>query len=282
MAELSPEHSEGARGLALNFDLAQNAWPVLSLPNPPRALLRGAKAVRVDVFVPPGLPSGLSLSTTWEDGSKHETPPVPLTNGWNTVRSELVRPEKQVSLNAPQNIGWTLTSANHQLRGSVVFDRVQIEKGPSAQELIEGWERPLFWRSMDESVTAEIESQQVSEGRHAVKVDFDFAQCDRPMLLARLNPPWDLSGVKGLALDVFVPTGAPAGLAISLAFRFQEIEHSSRSTSLRSGWNHVEISLSSSWLPDRARLSAEQVQWSLSCPNQIAKDWVVFDNFRAQ
>jgi hypothetical protein len=42
------------------------------------------------------------------------------------------------------------------------------------------------------------------------------------------------------------------------------------------------MDLGGKWLPQRARASVEQVQWSFSATNRALRGWVLFDDLRAE
>jgi hypothetical protein len=283
--ELTSDHaSEGRRGLQLNFDLAQCPWPVLSLPLPTPWKLGDYTAFSVDVYLPAALPGRFALIPGVETQAKHEARPVPLQLGWNTVRADLEGawlPAQGRGL--VHGLGWNLLAeSNSTLRGSVAFDNFRVERrggraAPPAGELWEGWERPWWWRVTDESVHAETTPQLATEGRCGLRVFFDFARCPRPTLLARLNPPWDLTAAGALAVDVFVPDNISARMSVFLALRAREAEFIAPPAALRRGWNKVRIPLTGGWLPQEVRAAVEQVEWILGSANPTLRGWAVFD-----
>jgi hypothetical protein len=283
----SARASEGQRGLQMNFDLAQCPWPVLMLPLPVPWEAGKVEAFALDVFLPDNLSGNFSLTASVEGVQKHEAPPVRLAAGWNTVRTPVNaawRPAADRS--AVRSLGWGLScDGSNTSRGSVVFDNFRIERrGAGAtveRELLEGWERPLFWRVADESVRADLVTQFATNGQSGLRLSFDFAQCARPVLLARLNPPWDLTRVGTLTVDVYVPGDLPGPISATLGLRAKEAEFPAPPVLLRSGWNQVKVPLDGRWLPKDARAATEQVEWTLSSPSNTLRGWVVFDNLRA-
>ena len=148
-----------------------------------------------------------------------------------------------------------------------------------AQELVESWETSLPWRVFDETVTAETSSQAATRGQSAAKVYFD-SQRAHALLLARLNPPWNLEGVATLMIDVFIPETLPAAVEANLILRSKEIDYSSPPVCLRPGWTTVNADLTGAWLPKHVRLAAEQIEWVLSSANGPLTGWALFDNLR--
>jgi hypothetical protein len=148
--------------------------------------------------------------------------------------------------------------------------------------MLDNWERPLFWQAMDESVVAEPTSELTTNGKRAVKLQFDFAQSDQPMLLSQLNPPWDLTGVSALTVDVYRPDQVTNQVAVTLSLRAKETDFTGPATPLKRGWNTVNVDLNGAWLPPSVRGAAEQIRWSLASPNKAAKGWVAFDNMVAR
>lgn len=286
--EITPAHSsEGERGLQMNFDLAQCPWPVVSLPLSSPWDLRGFEAMAVDVYLPAALRGDFALTTLVEGVQKHEAAPVRLVAGWNTVRavvdsSWLPAPDR----GAVRAVGWSLTAAPPgDRRGSVVFDNLRVERrGADAvrvAELREGWERPLFWRVADESVLAETTPAAAVQGERGLELRLDFARCPRPVLLARLNPPWDLTGVRRVIVEVQVPDDASGSLAMAMGLRAGEAVFTAPPTSLERGWNTVSVLLEGVWLPAGARAAAEQIEWTLSAEDPNLRGVVRFDHLRA-
>ena len=283
--EITPHQaSEGRRGLQMNFDLAQCPWPVLALPLPVPWDFRKLEAFVMDVYVPVELRSSFSLTVSAEGAQKHEAPPARLKAGWNTVRTAVDAAWLPVAdQGGIRALGWNLTSDDtNGLRGSIVVDNLRLEHRGARPELVEGWERPRLWRVADESVLAETSTQFASEGKRGLKMHLDLGQCPRPVLLARLNPPWDMSGVGTLAADVYVPDTLPGDVAVALGIRAREAEFASPPVALRSGWNSVKVSLKGPWLPTEARTAAEQVEWTMSSPHKDLRGWIVFDYLRAE
>ena len=205
-----------------------------------------------------------------------------LKPGWNTVRSALTDTGvPRAELAAVRNVSWTLTSSA-QTRGSVVFDNFRIERNttPQSPELFDSWESPLFWRVLDESVGGERISK-FAHGTNGLQLSFDFKQCPQPMLVSRLNPPWDLTSVQTLVLEAFVPDEIPNGLSLRLGFRAREIQFLSPPSGLVKGWNTVEMKISNDWIPPNAQTAVEQVEWVLGSKDKTVASSLVVDNFRA-
>jgi hypothetical protein len=287
--EITAAHgSEGRRGLQMNFDLAQCPWPVLSLPLPARRDFRNLQALAVDVYLPSDLAGRFFLSAGVEGAEKHEAPPATLKPGWNTVRTDFGNAWfPMTDREAVRGLGWTLTSdKTNGLRGSVVFDNVRLEQpavgGKTSLEVLESWERPLLWRVADESVLAETTTEFATEGQHGLKLHLDFSQCPRPVLLARLNPPWDLRDVNALTVDLFVPDELAGLVSVALALRAKETAYAAPPLPLKRGWNKTKVRLTGAWLPKEVRAAAEQVEWTLTSKSKQARGGIVFDSLRAE
>ncbi len=289
LAITSDHSSDGRRGLELNFDLAQYPWPSLLLSTPAPLDLTRADEIALDVYLPAGLPGGLRLTPRAEAARKHEAPTVRLTPGWNTVRTAmdgtwLPTGDRQ----RVRALGWTLASTNGSpVRGSVVFDNLRVERTTPAtgrfRELAESWERPLLWRTADESVFAEIRPEWVTEGARSLVLWFDLARCRRPVFFARLEAPWDLAGVGSLAMDVYVPGDISGRLSLTLSLRANEAAHAAPAVALKRGWNQVQVPLDERWLPTATRGAAEQVEWTLTSPeHRSLRGWIACDHLHAQ
>ena len=238
----------------------------------------------VDVYVPVEGNGNFSLTAGVEGVQKHEAPPVRLKSGWNTVRT-LVNSSWLPAADqaAVRGLGWSLACGNtNSLRSSVVFDNFQVERVGAGPELLEGWERPLFWRVADESVMAETTTELATEDKRGLKLHFDFTQCSRPVLLARLNPPWDLSAAGALKADVYVPDECAGPVSVALGLRAKETEFAASPMALKRGWNKVKVTMDGRWLPKEARAAAEQVEWTVSSASKAMRGWIVFDNLRAE
>jgi hypothetical protein len=280
----STRASAGQRALQLNYDFAQNPWPVLSLPLRTPIDLRATRTISIDVFAPDDLKEDLLLTPGLETKTQHQAAPVKLKPGWSTVHCNLDDTwVPRAELSSVRNIGWTLTSSNPSI-GSLVFDNFRIKSSDSngaSQVLSDSWESPLFWRAIDESVSAERTSKSVREGKSALQLHLDFKQCEQPMVLARLNPPWNLTSVDTLVLDAFVPEQFSNTVEIRLALRAQETTHFSPTMALSKGWNTIRANLSQDWLPKEVRSSAEQIEWAFSSKDKTLSGSVALDNLRA-
>jgi hypothetical protein len=278
--------SHGRSGLQLNFDLAQNAWPALALLKLPDWNLRDATAFTIDVYAPENLDGVLTAAASCEDSAKHEEPAMTLRGGWNKVLLR-VPPQSVVEgkTNRLKGIAWTLTSDNHALRGSVVFDQFAVERrdasGNISREILDDWEAPQFWRVFDESVSAELTSEHVTQGKRAIKLEFESSSTDHAILLAELNPPWDLSSVGALSVDIYLSNAASQGSAVALGFRVKETDYTAPPIPLRTGSNKLKVDLNGGWLPSEIRGAVEQLRWTLTTTNKSLKGWAVFDNLRS-
>ncbi len=281
----STRASNGQGALQLNYDLAQNPWPVLSLPLHTPVDLREARAISIDVYAPDDIKKDLLLTLGLETKAQHQAAPITLKPGWTTVHCNLDDTwVPRGELASVRNIGWTVTSSNPSI-GSLVFDNFRVKSSGAAeatrQDLFDSWESPLFWRILDESVGAERTSKTVREGKNALQLYFDFKQCEQPMVVARLNPPWNLGAVEALVLDAFLPEQSGSAISICLGLRARETTYLSPAVSLTKGWNTVRANLAEAWLPREIRDSVEQVEWVFTSRDKTLTGSIALDNLRA-
>jgi hypothetical protein len=108
-----------------------------------------------------------------------------------------------------------------------------------------------------------------------VKVRFDLAKYDTPVLYASLNPIWDLSQVEGLATYLYVPEEL-TGLGVGLTFTASGAKFRAAPVALETGWNQITLDLDDTWLPPDARTRIEQLEWGLAAADQRRAGWVIF------
>jgi len=260
--------SQGNRALRLNFDQAQYAWPVLVLPLPRPWDLTDYESLSLDVYVPNDLGATFSLTPAIQGLTKNEAEPVGLKLGWNTVFTRLG--EKWLpgrERGRVQGIEWGLSGGNNRSRGYVLFDnfRVQRRKPNEAEatELLESWERPLLWRVFDETVQAETTANE------GLVLHLDLALCKHPVLFAKLNPPWDLTTVKALDLEMEAPDRVAEGLTIGLVFRAKDTRFAAPVQPLPKGKAKIRFFLDPSWLPQDARTAVEQIAFKIEPANSL-------------
>jgi hypothetical protein len=302
--EVTREHAtEGKQGLKVWFDFSQYKWPLLYVPLYPPWDLRRADVLTVDVYVPKDLTGDLSVTLIIEGKKTHAALPVFLKLGWNTVTIGLNATwlPKEVRSVAGQ-LQWILSTDSEEFAGWVVFDnfkagvkkiKAQSEATGRGQQsgaiapvaptgLLESWEDRLLWGAWNDTVMQEVTPEFVTQGKRGLKVRFDFAQCNRPLLYAPLNPLWDLSRVGTLTMDVYAPEDVAGALRVNLVIARKEKKYQAPAVSLKPGWNKVIVDLNGTWLSKQARSAAEQVEWILSTDNKKLAGWAVFDNFRAE
>jgi hypothetical protein len=196
---------------------------------------------------------------------------------------------------APLYVPPELGGFYHFLLARVSPDRVRFEvKRPGRQaqpsrqvveiqpgELLEGWENALFWSTWDQTVGKEITASHASEGRQGLKVTFDLAMYEWPVLLLMLHPHRDLSRIDRLLIDVYVPEALGGKVSANLSVKGKK-SHEAPATSLKSGWNTVAADLNGGWLPAAERREARELQWTLVGKDRSLAAWVVFDNLRAE
>jgi len=283
----SEESSQGQRGLRLNFDPVQYAWPVLVLSLPARWNLSDSSALSLDVYVPKGQGNGTVLTPAVQSISKHEGAPTALRPGWNTVTIPLdgqwlPRSERE----RVESIEWGLSIQTNKGPGYVIFDNFRLSRrapaGGDSTELLESWERPLLWRVFDETVGAEIIRGRKSDPKHGLLLHLDASKCNRPVLFARLNPPWDLTKVEGLRLQLLTTDNLPKEMAIRLALKSAEDCFESPTQLLRTGTNQLGFAFEENWLPSGARSRVEQVAFYMSTTNATVQSDLVFERMSAE
>jgi len=330
--ELTPDcASQGLRGLRLNFDSTQYAWPVLVLSLATPWNLADSDLLNIDVYVPTlpheprggagsPLPAGpgragdegksiharggqrtarptfarvsptahspLSITAALQGAAKHEAPPIELKPGWNTIATPLNAPWLPAAERGNvRELEWGLSTEDNGSAGYVVFDNLRIRRHKrdqgSAMELLESWERPLLWRVFDETVGAETIRSTIPDKKTSLVLHLDFSKCSRPVLFAKLNPPWDLSKAKGLSLQMRLPINLPDDLSIALAFRAKEVQFQTPPLLLHAGLNEARFDLTGSWLPQRTRAAAEQVEFTLVSTNTARPIDITFEKLSA-
>jgi hypothetical protein len=288
VADITEESaSHGQRALRMNFDTAQCGWPVLFAPLPPGLDIGDADALTMDVYVPTQLQAGVTVTPGVEAATQREGSECILRPGWNTIQTRmdelgLTAAEK----GALQNASWTLTADREAIRSAILFDRFGLVRrragNPEVIETLDSWESGILWRVWNESVTEQASRPLATEGSSGRKVQFDFAQCRRPMLCGRLNPRWDLRGVETLSVDAYLPEDFASPLSVGLALAAADRTYTAAPAPLRAGWNTVAVQLDGGWLPDGARAAIEQVEWVLSSTIATNSGWIAFDNLRAK
>ena len=282
----SEQASQGQRALRLNFDLEQYAWPVLVVAPVSPWDVNNWDSFSMDVYVPESLGAGVVVTPALQGATKHATHSTELKPGWNTVTASIpVASLSHREAGQINSLEWSLSTTGKRARKFVVFDNFQLRRRDSlnggSAELLDGFERPLLWRVFDESVRAQTLTTNNPGSPHGLLVNLDFLACNRPAIFARLNPPWDLTKVKALLLDLKVAKGLPEDLSIILSLRANEVEYASRPVALRSGSNHVSFDLSGNWLPIEVRAAGEQVEFRLLSSNRTRAGSVVFEQLRA-
>jgi hypothetical protein len=298
--ELTRDHAtRGEQGLKVWFDMARYEWPALIAPLNPVRNLSGVDSFCVDVYVPHGL-AGLAITLLLEARHSHEVAPLPLNPGWNEVviglNDSWISKEERAAV---QVLQWVLTADERKPSGWVVFDNFRAEKigdvstgraglppaAPGAtglSDLSESWEGKMLWGVYDETVRQEPAVELVSRGQRGLKVRFDLAKFNRPLLYASVNPLWDLSRVGSLATDIYLPPGITSGLGVSLSLLGHGKKYQAPPVSLLTGWNPVRLELCDAWLPPVARKAIEQIEWSLSGPDRGIASWVIFGHLRTE
>ncbi len=282
--ELTPERaSQGQRGLRLNFDLNQYAWPVLVMPLAQPRDLEQYRSLSIDVFLPDNLGGRFRLGTALENDQKFQAPPQTLKTGWNTITANLNGswlPRNQ--LQQVKAVEWQLSASSTDKAGYVVFDKLVAKRGSTSDgraELLEGFERPLLWRVFDESVGAEIVRSNHPGELHGLRLSVDFSKCRRPVVFAQLNPPWDLTQIKTLQLQTSVGQSLPGVIALFL--RAKDVEYRGPVLQLQPGTDQISFSLIGEWLPQSARAAVEQVGFIIESTKSAGAGEVCFQKLSA-
>jgi hypothetical protein len=298
--ELTREHAaDGEQGLKVWFDFSRYEWPALIAPLSPPRDLSAVGALAVDIYVPDGL-SGLGVTLLLEAKSSFEPPPMPLHVGWNHVEVELNdtwMPRAERS--AVRELQWVLTATGAKLAGWVVFDNFRAEPAeppsrlvqcsPGAAEgaaplndLKDGWEGKMLWGVWDQTVKQELALGPGSPPRRGLRVRFDMARCDAPVLYALLSPPWDLTRVGALETKVYVPASIAANLSVHVSLAAKDVKYQPPPVDLKPGWNTLRIELIGAWFMQGARASVEQLEWRLTAAAPGIAGWVIFGPLRAE
>lgn len=285
--ELTPERaSDGRRGLRLNFDLVQYAWPVLALSLASPWDLSKSSAVSLDVYVPSSWAGPLLLTAALQGATKHEAAATQLKPGWNTITTDLAAqwlPSAERS--NISGVEWSLSSEGHSSSGYVVFDNLRaLHRGTNNEpetELLESWERPLLWRVFDETVRAEIVQSKGAGEQSGLRVHLNFSECSRPVLFARLNPPWDLTSVKALLLQMDVPGSFPEDLTLRLVLKANDVDSPSPPFPVHPGTSQLRFELDGDWLPPKTRAAVEQVAFTLVSTSTNRAGAITFEKLSA-
>ncbi|HLH53715.1 MAG TPA: metallophosphoesterase [Verrucomicrobiae bacterium] len=254
--------SEGTRALRLNYDAQQCTNPAVVLALSTPWDLNNGQAFSIDVYVPEQT-SGAGLGFALQGRTKNEAPRVNLNQGWNTVVTPLTAPWM---LNGEKRrieaLEWNISGVRQGSGGYVVFDNFRVLRqghgGPSTNELVESWERPLLWRTFDESVGAEISPD------HGLVLHLDLSRFARPTLFARLNPPLDLTAVKALELEFDGSGQTPSDSGIGLSLRINDVSYDAPVQLLPKARARLRFALDPSWLPAEARSKVQVIAFKLS------------------
>jgi hypothetical protein len=284
--ELTSDHaSNGRRGLRFNFDLAQYSWPILALDLASPWDLSRSDTLSLDVYVPKSV-GALTLTPALEGSEKHEAPSIDLKPGWNTATAQLAGSWlPQAERQSIKGLEWRLSGHQQAFPGYLVFDNLRVGRrnpGSSAgSELLESWERPLLWRVFDETVSTEFGMPGHPGGKQGLLLHFDFSECGRPVLFAQLNPPWNLTKVKALLLNLRATSPLPEDLGIGLAFRADDVEFRSPPLPCHPGNEQMRFDLEGGWLPQKVRAAAQQVAFMIVTTNRSLQSKITFERLSA-
>jgi hypothetical protein len=283
--ELTQEHAtSGSHALRLNFDPRQYAWPVLALSLASPWDLTACTELSVDVYVPGGLDGPTSLTPAIQAATKHEVAGTSLKPGWNTIRTSLDSQPLPASERRNVNgVEWGLSTESRQA-SYVLFDNVQMQRhslnGEIVTEQLESWERPLLWRVFDETVRSEIVQSKTGD-KNGLHLHLNFGECNRPVLFARLNPPWNLTAVKALVLQIQAPDSLPDNLKLAVVLNSKDADLVSAPRPLRRGANQMAFELTGDWLPEKYSAGVEQVAFTLESTNTKFAGTIIFQRLSA-
>ena len=276
--------SEGRRSLRLNFDLTRSAWPVLVLPLISPRDFSDTSSLSMDIFVPPELNTQFDLVVAARGIQEHQAPTVRLKAGWNSIRTQLdsgwlpVIERKRV-----QSLEWSLSTKGYTGSGYLLFDNLRIESdgaGAKQPQLLESFERPLLWRVFDETVPVEISGSSTPE-KAGLAVHLDGAKSNRPLVFARLNPPWDLTSVRALLLNVTTRARVSPDLSLELVLRANDTDFIGPSVRFQTSGPELRFDLDPSWLPEHVRTKIEQIAFRFVTSNRTGTVDLVFKQLSA-
>ena len=278
--------TNGTRALKLSFNPAHYEWPTLSTTFAQPRDLADVERVKADVFVAENAPEGLVVKGGIEGAGNSETPPIPLKRGWNTL---------VLDLNAP----WLSPADRKQARlfrfafggraadalQPVVIDNIRAERTAAATKehggesvaLFESWEAPLMWTTWDEAQPS-ADTKHVSNGEGALRLDLDFIDRKRPTLYSRLQAPWDLSKVEGLALDVYA-SDETSDLSVTFGLTGEMETCRSPKIPLKRGPQTISVGLE--WVSTEVRKNVRQIQLIFASNAPEARTAVVVDHLHA-
>ena len=140
----------------------------------------------------------------------------------------------------------------------------------------------MLWGVWDQTVKQEPAPSPGAPQRRGLRVRFDLARCDAPVLYASLSPPWDLTRVGALATDVYVPADIATNLAVQVSLAAKDVKYQALPMDLKPGWNALRIDLNGAWIVQDARASVEQLEWRLKAAAPGIAGWVIFGPLRAE
>jgi hypothetical protein len=215
-----------------------------------------------------------------------EAPAVVLKTGWNNVVVDLngqwLPPQGRAELSG---LEWSLSAKDRHAKDYLVFDNLRAigrnPDGTATTRSLEDFERPLLWRTFDETVRAEIVSTNRTDQTSGLLLHFDFAKCGRPVVFARLNPRWDLNKIDSLLLEIHTESSLPQDLAIAMAFRKNDVEYKTMPTPLSSDRQPIKFALNEQWLPSNIKTGVDQIEFTLTSTNVAGTAEIVFHRLSA-
>ena len=274
--------SDGHQALKLSFNLAHYEWPALSTTFPRPLDLRAISHLKFDVFVPDGTSTELAVTGALESYLPNESKPVPLRRGWNTIDLDLnggwVTPAVR---KGAHTFRIAFTGPRNDTLQTVVIDNLRTDSDGDSESAApsESWEASLQWAISNDSARPGADDSHATQNTNAVIMPLDFAQEQRPTLYSELHPPWDLSEVKEMTVDVNVPTKTDL-LSLHLAITGALETCQSPGIPLRRGAQTVSVPLD--WIVPDVRRDARRIEWWLtSTGGASVKGAVVIDNLRS-
>jgi len=130
-------------------------------------------------------------------------------------------------------------------------------------------------------LTQEATAQFKTHGKQGLKLNFDTAKFQRPLLYAPLQAVWNLSKVNTLMVDVYAPPQVAEVLKLNFTLTAGTEKYRAPAQTLTPAWNTLHADLRGAWLLSRARGAANQIEWNFDAGGRKFAGRLIFDNFRA-
>ena len=270
-------HGNGA--LRLDFNLAQYTWPTLATEFTPPRDLRDVSRIKADIFLDDDSGGQLAVNGAFIDVERSQSPGFALKRGWNTLDLDLdaewMAPRIRKSV---RKFEITFTGPAADKLRSVVIDHIRFERA-SHTDIFESWESVMQWGTWDETTHPAASLDPFGRAANALQLHLDFGKYQRPRIYSELRPAWDFSDVDGVALDVFVPEGAPKlSMRLSVTGEFETWD--SPAVELRPTRNEIVVVFEH--LKPQTRRRVLRLEWWVSSNERDAKSWIQLGQFRGK